>query len=507
LSDAKVLTAKDGDFVISDDLRSMLAFTSDGKLYINKARMFDPHVRGFMAKLTHMKVEFTQVPCDLSVIEGFYSMSSKQTMDISDMQRYAIDLFERAVAARASDIHIRVSEKNRTQIRFRVHNDLEFIEEQPYEYGERLCAAIYHAMTDVSDSTFEVKSRQDARISSNEKLPKVLDGIRVATSPQVGGFIMVLRLLYNDTASDLDLKNLGFHDSQVLALEYMKKRPTGIIVIGGPTGSGKSTTLQRTMCRIIDETQGRKHIITVEDPPEYPIPGSVQTPVDANTDTAEDRSAAYQAAIKAAMRLDPDIIMVSEVRDTPTARLSVQAAMTGHQVWTTVHANNALAIIDRLQDLGVPLELLTDTTIVAGLVSQQLVKRLCDHCKVPITEVESRFATYDIKRMYRALSMDRVYVQGAGCPHCRHTGVIGRTVVAEVVITDLELMRQIREGDRIAARHHIRENQKSMTMLQHAIEKINAGLVDPFQAEEVVGALDAHDIEQDNRVTMAELRQ
>lgn len=504
MSSMKVLTAADGEYAISNDLRAKLALVEGGKLYVSKSQIFDPHVRGFMAKLKHMAVEFTTVPCELSVIEAFYEKSNAGPAH-SDMQRAAKALFEKAVSKRASDIHIRVSKRTRTQILMRVHNDLEFVEEHPYEYGERLCTTIYQAMADQSDASFEDMSRQDARIAEREKIPDALDGIRIATSPQVDGYIMVLRLLYNDTSKDTNLKNLGFTEAHVSAIEYMKKRPTGIIVIGGPTGSGKSTSLQRILTSIIDETQGRKHIITVEDPPEYPIPGAVQTPVK-NAETEEERSKEYQKAIKAAMRLDPDILMVSEVRDNPTARLSIQGAMTGHQIWTTVHANSALAIINRLHDLGVPLELLTDPSIVAGLVCQRLVKRLCDSCKIPIVKAEGRYDIKQLNRMMRVLSMAGVHVQGSGCAACDHTGISGRTVVAETVVTDMELMQYIRSGDRIRAMNYIKESQKGMSMLQHAIQKINDGLVDPFSAEEVVGSLDALEIEQDHRVTADELR-
>lgn len=501
----KVLTAVGGEHAISDDLRAMLAFVEGGKLYVSKTHMFNAHVRGFMAKLKRMNIEYTAIPCELSIIVAFYEKSSSGPAH-SDMQRAAKALFEKGSASRASDIHIRVSKRTRTQILMRVHNDLEFVEEHAYEYGEKLCTTIYQTMADQSDASFEEMSRQDARIADREKLPANLDGIRIATSPQVDGYIMVLRLLYNDTSKETDLMALGFSENQVGAIEYMKKRPTGIIVIGGPTGSGKSTSLQRILTAVIEETQGRKHIITVEDPPEYPIPGSVQTPV-TNAATEEDRSKEYQKAIKAAMRLDPDILMVSEVRDSPTARLSIQGAMTGHQVWTTVHANGALAIIDRLHDLGVPLELLTDPSIVAGLVCQRLVKRLCDDCKVPLIQAQANYSERSIRRIMSFLHIQGVHVQGPGCPTCRNTGVTGRTVVAETVVTDLELMKHIRNGDRIAAMSHIRESQKSISMLQHAIQKINAGLIDPFAAEEVVGALDAIEIEQDNRVSAVELKQ
>lgn len=501
----KVLTAKGGEYQISDDLREKLVLLDDGRLFIAKSYSFDPHVRSFIGRLQHKNVNYTIHNADLAIIANYYQDKSNQE-DHSDMQRAAKQLFEKGVSLRASDIHIRVSKRGRTQIFFRVHNDLEFIGEKPFEYGDQLCSTIYQAMADVSDSTFEQLSRQDARISEKSKIPENLDGIRIATSPQVDGYIMVLRLLYNDTSDDLSLTNLGYSQNQVDSVEFMKKRPTGVIIIGGPTGSGKSTTLQRTLGSIIHETSGRKHIITVEDPPEYPIPGAVQTPV-TNADSEEARSREYQKAIKAAMRLDPDIIMLSEVRDNPTARLVVQAAMTGHQVWTTVHANSALAILNRMMDLGVQPELLSDPTVIAGLICQRLVKKLCPHCKRPLSQHMDEFDDKDIRRFMSVLKdMDKIFVQGHGCDKCRGSGTSGRTVVAETIVTDNKLMKFIKEGDRIGAINYVKNEQNGISMLEHAITKISEGLVDPFQAEDVVGALNTVIIERDHSILAEEIR-
>lgn len=503
---ARALTGKDGEFKITDELRGMLAYMDDGKLYVSKTHYANPHVRGFQLKLKYIGRPFTVQTVDFSSIEGFYrNTETAQVKEVqTDMQIAAKNLFRAAVERRASDIHIRVNERSISQILFRIHNDLEVIEEHQKGYVDQLVSTIYQSMADVSDPTFKPLERQDARISEREKIPANLDGIRIATSPTVEGILMVLRLLYNDASKDTDLVRLGYQDYQNISIEYMKKRPTGIIVIAGPTGSGKSTTLQRILTSIINETQGRKHIITVEDPPEYPIPGAVQTPV-TNVSTEQEVSAAYQKAIKAAMRLDPDIIMISEIRDNPTARLAVQAAMTGHQVWATIHANSALATIDRLLDLGVQMELLSDPTIIAGLVCQRLVKLLCPQCKVPLTEVVENYSERDATRIMRCVDVQNTYVQGQGCPHCNNYGTVGRTVVAETIVTDNTLMQFIRTHNKIGALEYWRNEQKGRSMLSHAISKINAGLIDPFMAEDVVGSLDAFTIEGDYKVTNEDL--
>ena len=484
----KVLTAKDGELQVADEVRAILAYLDDGRLMVSKSHVYNRHVRGFMAKLKHLKREVRVEECDLAAIAKLYDQASGSETH-SNMQATAKQLFERAVEKRASDIHIRVSSRNRTQILFRIHNDLTFIEEHTFEYGSQLCTTIFQAMADVSDATFEELSRQDARISMRSRIPVHLDGIRIATSPQVDGYIMVLRLLYNDATNDLDLARLGYSPEQVACVEILKRKPTGVVLIGGPTGSGKSTTLQRALGSIIQQAQGRKHVITVEDPPEYPIPGAVQTPV-TNADSEEERSREYQMAIKAAMRLDPDIIMLSEIRDNPSGRLAVQAAMTGHQVWSTVHANSAVAIIDRLTDLGVNPALVTDPTIVAGLICQRLVKVLCPHCKQPLADHLAEFDPRTVGRFMRAINVERAFVQNPdGCDKCGGSGTSGRTVVAETIVSDESLMALLRQNDRLAAITYIREELGVMSMLEHAIRKINEGIIDPLQAEDVVGPL------------------
>lgn len=486
---ANILTLKGGEFSIGDELREILCYLDDGRLIISKSHQFNPHVRGFMARLDRQGRKYQTYTADLAAIAKIYASaaSDQAKTSASDMQRIASSLFDRAVEVRASDIHIRISKRGKTQILFRVHNFLEFVEEHSFDYGDQLCTTIYQAMADVSDTSFEPLNRQDARISDRAKIPERLDGIRLATSPQVDGYIMVMRLLYNDTTDNLELQALGYNDAQDKCVGLMKRSPTGINVISGPTGSGKSTTLQRVLASVIKETKGRKHIITVEDPPEYPIPGAVQSPV-ANADTEEDRSAAFQKAIKAAMRLDPDVIMIGEVRDAPSAKLAVQAAMTGHQVWTTVHANSAIAIIDRLIDLGVPMQLVLDPTIITGFTCQRLLNVLCPECKKPLADVLGRYSDDDIQRIMRAVRIDQAFVVGDGCPHCSNRGTIDRTVVAETINTNYELMSYIRKDDRLGADEYLRRIGFT-SMMDHAIEKINAGIVDPFMAEPIVGML------------------
>lgn len=505
----RVLTAPGEEFELDPQVREMVAYLEDGRLLISKTHAFNPHVRAFAARLQRLNRAAVPHQVDMKVIADYYSASANggdgnKAPAASKTQSDALEIFRRAVDRRASDIHIRVSSKERTRVLFRVLNDLEFVEEHSYDYGIQLCATIYQAMSDVSDSTFEQRNHQDARIADKSKLPIGLDGIRVATTPQVDGVVMVLRLLYNDTSEDADLESLGYQKAQADSVRYMRRRPTGINIVAGPTGSGKSTSLQRILTSIYRESNGKKHIITVEDPPEYPILGAVQTPV-TNAESEEDRSRAFQKSIKAALRLDPDVIMIGEIRDAPAARLAIQAAMTGHQVWSTLHANNALAIMDRLFDLGVSRELICDPTIISGLICQRLVQRLCDHCKVPLLDVFENYAKEDGDRLMGTISVSEAFAMGQGCPHCFGSGLAGRVAVAETVVTDQRIMAYLRANNKIGAIDYWKGEQGGVTMTEQAIRLVNEGLVDPFRVEDVVGPLAAVRIEADHRVLREEV--
>ncbi|MDB5773102.1 MAG: secretion system protein, partial [Burkholderia sp.] len=422
------------------------------------------------------------------------------------MQLTAKELLYKACNARASDIHIRVR-KTSTEIYFRIHNDLVPAGGQTREYGERLLATLYGAMTSVSDNSHKPTERQDASITDRDKLPPRLYGVRIATAPTSDGGLMVLRLLYNDAGDNIDVRPLGFTDAHAAMLQQLKEQPIGMTFLSGPTGSGKSTTLQRVLTGEILEAQGKLHVLTVEDPVEYPIEGAVQTAV-TNATTEDERSRMFAAAISNAMRLDPDTIMIGEIRDRASAQNALRAAMTGHQVWTTVHANSALAIIDRLVDLGLPLSLVADHTIITGLVSQRLVKLLCSHCKIPLADHMDELPPAMLARARNALSgnVDGVCVAGAGCPQCNYAGTTGRTVLAEIILPDDHFFHYVRSGEKAKATEYWLQHLKGRTILDHAIEKIAAGLIDPRMAEKVVGHLTigvAHSAPQLNLVEAA----
>ena len=492
LSAAKPLSCS-GDLQASAEERKLLCLLSDGRLLVAAGQAMNPHVMSYCARLDRMNQPYHPVHVAFDLIEQVYQSGSGSErgvrMEHTRMQQTAVDLLERACAERASDIHIRVR-KTGTEIYFRIHNDLVRVWGHTREYGERLLATMYAAMTTVSDNAYKPNERQDASIGDRDKLPDRLYGVRIATAPTAEGSVMVLRLLYNDAGDDLDLQPLGFSNEQARMLQLLKDQPVGMNIISGPTGSGKSTTLQRVLMGQLQESKGTLHVITVEDPIEYPIPGAVQTPV-TNAPTEDERSRLFSGAIANAMRLDPDTIMVGEVRDRASAQSALRAAMTGHQVWTTVHANSAISIIDRLVDLGLPMAMVADHSVITGLISQRLMKVLCPACRKPLSRHESELPEDVLRRVKRVVGafIANVNIAGPGCEQCKGHGTVGRTVVAEVILPDAQFFEYVRAGQKVQAIDYWLKELRGRTLLDHAIEKVAQGLVDPRMAEKTVGHL------------------
>lgn len=488
-----VLSHIAGELEAGVEAKKYLCYLSDERLLVAEGQMLNAHVQSYMFRLTRLGRKYKTEVVDVDVIRLTYEGSSGEKIDHTQMQRNAKQLLVKACRENASDIHIRMR-KYSTDVYFRIYNDLVRVSNYSREYGERLLSTLYGAMTDVSDTSYKPNDRQDARIGDRDKLPEELHGVRIATAPTVDGAVMVLRLLYNDAGGSDDLKTLGFTDDQVRMLEVVKDAPSGMSLIGGPTGSGKSTSLQRLLLGQIRLSGGKLCVVTVEDPPEYPIEGSVQTPVKAAA-TDEERTKIFAHAISNAMRLDPDIIMIGEIRDYASAQLSLRAAMTGHQLWSTVHVNNALAIIDRLVDLGLPLSMIADPTLINCLMCQRLMKVLCPACKLPLHLNRQTISTELFERTRHAIGrrFNEVCVTGSGCEKCKGRGTTGRTVVAEIVLPDETLFDLLRSNQKHLAREYWLK-QGGKTMLDHAIEKIADGYVDPFMAENIVGRLDREDV-------------
>jgi type II secretory ATPase GspE/PulE/Tfp pilus assembly ATPase PilB-like protein len=415
-----------GDFAASIEERKLLCLLSDGRLLIAEGQGLNPHVLSYRARLEMMNRPYRPVFTNIGTVMRMYDNNRKggeiqgRHQEHTLMQVTAKDLLKQACAERASDIHIRVR-KTSTDIYFRIHNDLVRVGSQTREHGERLLATLYGAMTSVSDNSYKPTERQDAAIADRDKLPAQLYGVRIATAPSSEGPIMVLRLLYNDAGDNIDLRPLGFTDTHADMLQRLKEQPIGINIISGPTGSGKSTTLYGALN---DINEPERNIITIEDPVEYQLAGVNQLQVNIKAGLT------FASGLRAMLRADPDVIMVGEIRDSETAKIAIESALTGHLVLSTLHTNDAPSAISRLTEMGIE-PFLTASAVTAG-VAQRLVRQLCPHCK--------RRTTLSVSSLDRAgfsVAFDLEAYEPVGCGRCGNSGYKGRTGLYEVMpITD-----------------------------------------------------------------------
>ena len=332
-------------------------------------------------------------------------------------------LLTEAVKEGASDIHIEPFE-DRLVVRFRVDGVLREVL-QPQKGLAPLLASRIKVMARLDIA--EKRLPQDGRISLRVA-GRAVD-VRVSTLPSGHGERVVLRLL-DKQAGRLDLVHLGMDPVTLQRMEHLIGQPHGIILVTGPTGSGKTTTLYAVLSRLNDHS---RNIMTVEDPIEYFLDGVGQTQVNAKVDMS------FARGLRAILRQDPDVVMVGEIRDLETVEIAVQSSLTGHLVLSTLHTNTAIGAITRLRDMGVEPFLLSSSLL--GVLAQRLVRILCDHCKRPYTASASDCALLGVP----ADTPPTIY-SPVGCPHCKNLGYRGRTGIYELFPLDDTLRGMIHDG-------------------------------------------------------------
>ncbi|MBU2971237.1 type II secretion system ATPase GspE [Pseudoalteromonas sp. C2R02] len=345
-----------------------------------------------------------------------------------------------AIKDGASDIHIETFEQDLV-IRFRVDGVLKEVLTPNRKLSSLLVSRIkVMAKLDIA----EKRIPQDGRISL--KIAGRAVDVRVSTMPASYGERVVLRLLDKNNAR-LDLQDLGMSDENRVVFTDLVRKPHGIILVTGPTGSGKSTTLYAGLAEIDSK---ESNILTVEDPIEYEIAGIGQTQVNAKVDMT------FARGLRAILRQDPDVVMVGEIRDLETAQISVQASLTGHMVLSTLHTNTAAGAITRMEDMGVEPFLLSSSLL--GVLSQRLVRTLCPDCKQPhvADEKECRLLGVEFNqgiKIHRAL----------GCTECNHNGYRGRTGIHELLVVDDAIRELIHNGkSEQAVEKYIRQTTPSI---------------------------------------------
>ncbi len=363
-------------------------------------------------------------------------------------------LIGRVTDLRASDIHLEPFDDG-LHVRYRVDGVISTAEIIPPKHSAAVNSRVkLMAHLDIA----ERRLPQDGRIKTRVK-GRELD-LRVSTTPTVHGESVVMRVLDRSSVR-FSLEEMGFAPDTLQRFNALLARPHGIVLVTGPTGSGKTTTLYAALSKI--DADAHK-IITVEEPVEYQLDGINQIQVHAQIGLS------FARALRSILRQDPDIIMIGEMRDTETAQIAVQSALTGHLVLSTLHTNTAAGAVVRLTDMGVERYLITSS--VNGVLSQRLVRRLCSHCKTP-EPVDA--AVLQSTGLGRFLKPGQPVYRAVGCDHCRGSGYSGRTGVHELLVLDDPLRRAILDGADAGTLHARAQAAGMLSLYEDGLRKVADG--------------------------------
>ncbi len=358
-------------------------------------------------------------------------------------------LLTQALRDGASDIHFEAFE-SRSVVRLRIDGTLrDLIEPARALHGAIVSRLKVMAQLDIAEKRLPQDGRIALRVAG-----KPVD-VRVSTIPTGHGERVVLRLL-DQQAGRLDLAQLGMDAAALTHMDRLIKQPHGIVLVTGPTGSGKTTTLYAALTRL---DTAALNVMTVEDPIEYDLDGISQTPINARIDMS------FARALRTILRQDPDVVMIGEIRDLETAQIAVQASLTGHLVFATLHTNDAVSAVTRLVDMGVEPFLLASSLI--GVGAQRLVRRLCLECRKPFTQE------------------NKIYYSAVGCPACNRSGYRGRTGIYELLAVDDDLRRLIhdRASEQALRAHAVERGMKSLR--EDAMRWAEAGVISLEEAVRV----------------------
>jgi general secretion pathway protein E len=452
----KVVVADPGDRMIVDALRAMV--DADILVYSGDGRVIDEYLARFYGQESQ---DIGKIIENIDEVNAGLLQSDTEE-DVGHLKDLASEapiiklvnlLITRAVESRASDIHIEPFEGD-VKVRYRIDGVLHEIESIP----KRLQAAVISRVKIMSKLNIaERRLPQDGRIRL--KVGEREIDLRVSSVPVLYGESVVMRILDREGIV-VDLQRLGFPPNTFRAFEQLIGRPNGILLVTGPTGSGKTTTLYGALDRI---NAPDKKIITVEDPVEYQIGGINQIQVKPQIGLT------FSNALRHIVRQDPDVIMIGEVRDLETAEIAVQSALTGHLVFSTLHTNDAPSAITRLLDLGVENFLLSST--VRAILAQRLVRVICPHCREedPSSASANELALFGIPP-------ETALYRGRGCEKCTGTGYHGRTGIFELLIVDDAVRKLIlRDADAGQIREAARQGGMK-TLLEDGAEKVRQGV-------------------------------
>ena len=531
-SAGELLTAKGGALQIPDETRKICALFSTGLFLVSESHRNSPLVRSVVSLARRQNYQVNEPPQFVTpaIIHRAYMSADRDASagrhDDNAMRRRINHVLAEGVKLNANDIHVDTSGGQAT-IQLRIDGSLRIWEVWTRSEGEQFIAAVWsHA--DVASGVSANWNEPLAATLSHKSgpdtltLPEEVGGVRCQWMPLVDGRYLNMRLNYDGgktLGSDIekaDVDTLGFNADQTALAKHLRNIPGTMRMIAGPVNQGKTTTLRIMLNRRMFETDFRLNCLMVEDPPEGGVKGARQIGVSSVTDEKL-RARLLSEVMRASLRLDPDIVMLGEIRDFETATMAFRLALTGRQVYTTLHVYSALAIPQRIRDLGIEQYLVYDHHLLRGLFSQRLSRKLCPHCKIHWKEAAKIIPNYAeimertragavMMKYHRAFGFEpndrkqldepdlsNIYFSDVrGCDKC-FEGRSGRTVLVEIVDADSQVMTYLRNAEMDKAREYWLTPQPEglggTSMLWHGIEKVLEGMLSPLDTEFELGPL------------------
>lgn len=446
------------------EVRAVLAPEKELKQAIKKAYGNAPeHVYGENA---HFPMEGAGAGFGAAPEGAVSELAFMERVESAPVVRMVNAVIEEAFHKNASDIHVEPG-KNELFIRIRINGDLMVHTTLKMEYHRPMITRLkLMAGMDIA----EKRLPQDGKY--HYERGEVSTDLRISTLPSIYGEKAVLRLLGNDRDNSLmDIRRLGMEEEQRTVFEHILKAPHGMVLVTGPTGSGKTTTLYAALNRMVKK---KINIVTVEDPAEKVMEGITQVQVNSKAGLT------FASALRSILRQDPDVIMVGEMRDEETVAIGVRAAITGHLVLSTLHTNDCASTIHRLRNMGVPAYMAAAS--LSGIVAQRLVKLLCPNCRQPY-EPDMRERRIFAER--RKPVPDRLWRSG-GCPLCGGTGYTRRTAVYEIMDVDEQIKAMILDNEPLSSIRDYQEKKGSMPLRDHVLRMAADGETDMEEAEKIL---------------------
>lgn len=561
-----VITASGNGLTLSKEEERCCVLLDDGTFIYSKNQSFSHIINNVKTRLLKLNFEIKKEiqVSKLDIINSIYANYYKRVSNsksyvqnnVSEALKSSHRILSKAIEIGSSDIHIIVGESG-TDIQYRVQGLIRHDYQSTKQKGEDILRSFYNQATNKPNSYEPRKAPFSASLIKLEDkeanfIPNGIKSCRLSYTPQgpseIDGIQLVIRIFREDKEEARDISDYDFRKVHLRQLRSMRTETEGVIITSGPTGSGK-TALCATMLRTdYKENNGEISIQTLEDPIEIHIDGAVQFAIQGD---GEEKSNNYNKLIAALLRNDPDVVLISEVRNEMGVKAVFELAMSGHRIYTTLHSASAAMIVPRLQGLGAEKADTTDPSIMIGLIGQRLIRKMCRNCAVSLSDIESdktlkdevleynvghydkaeREDFFNLVRNIRNSSRNNA-VNGCGisksdrdvyfhlpkkhhliknkdsncvCCHCNGEGVVGRTAIIEIVRPDEKYLSLLRDGRPSDAIKYWQDHLDGMLLREHAIQKMIEGISTPQDVIRAVGNLDRMDLKERGPKVFGEL--